>query len=114
MKELLRKLLNRLPLLCGCMLCKTYGDVRDSKGFSLTWKRGQSRFGSHTTVSQCNNCKRLYMWSNTLHISGYTTFEEIFEVAQSQRWEIEKLRDELIGSDMEWGVTEIEEVEYVK
>lgn len=108
MKKILKKILNKLPLVCGCQIDKTLREATDFKMLGITWRRKEtSFFRSHIIVTQCNHCKRLYTWSRVLYISEYTKFQAIFNSAKSQEMEIECLRDMLIQSDIRWGVTGI-------
>lgn len=108
MKKILKKILNKLPLVCGCQIDKTLREARDFKMLGITWRRKEtSFFRAHIIVTQCNHCKRLHTWSSVLYISEYAKFNAIFNSAKSQRMEIECLREMLTDSDIDWGVTEI-------
>lgn len=111
LKKRLKSIFNKMPLVCGCQLCETLRDTDSSKTFDLTWNRENlSIYNSHATVTQCKRCKRFYLYTFYIYVSGYSTFSKIFSKAKKDRIDIEELREQLIESDTSWGVTEIREM----
>lgn len=105
--EIVRKILNHLPLVCGCMVSRNLAMVRDSKSFGVNWNRNDKNSRVHIEVTQCNHCMRLYLWTSNIHISGYSQFQDMYDYASANRLDIGCFRDMLIDSDIYWGVTDI-------
>lgn len=96
---------------CKCQLYKKFGDVKDSKYFKIKEDRKESIvFISHSIVSQCNKCNRVYLWSFTLHLNYDSyVFDSILDAFRKTREPIENMLEQSINKTKDWGYSEIME-----